>query len=250
MSTSQPQTSFRPPSTPRGRPLTQAAIRRNRHAMPIAQYRKNLATLLDIALSDPTYQRPWYAEIHSVCKDLAAAYNVPFPQVVGIVAALSPGADPQSNLSYAEEVLDTGDTSGHPYGDAITKAREILSGRRHPSDLGTNAPKTRSFAHNIARPYATGHVTVDRHIVSAATYGIPTVAQLSANMRRTLTLTDAQLKDRLQKRGQYILIAGIILSLARERGIAGSRAQELIWSVWRTNYALTSKRDLPVPERF
>lgn len=214
--------------------------------MPIAQYRANLTALLDQALADPDrYGRYWYREIHSVCRDLAEAYNVPFPRVVGIVAALSPGADPQSNLAYAEDVLATGDTSSHPYGGAITKAREILNNERHPSDLGTYAPKTRSFAHNIARPYRSGHVTVDRHIVSAATYGIPTAVQLASNLRRTLTLTDDQLQDKLGKRGQYVLFASIIRSIASEYGLPPDRVQELIWSVWRSNYALTDKRDLP-----
>lgn len=109
----------------------------------------------------------WYHNAHLTCMHLVDQFperQLDVVRVAGIAAALSPQASWEQNIGYVETLLRTGTAPTLTH--AIDSALAIRDGAcpvevlHHPSK---NNLKVRSFFDNIANPYTSDAVTIDRH---------------------------------------------------------------------------------------
>jgi hypothetical protein len=155
-----------------------------------AQAEANLEGVFNEALGDPVAVgegRRWYGRAHDDAAAMAERHGVSPDTAVGVIAALSPGAEWGANKRMADAVLAT--RKAHPdldperlahvakaehhlaapHGyDPLIKASRIASGEP-PGNVLTGA-KVRSFYNNIRDPRDPRHVTIDSHMMDAA-YG-------------------------------------------------------------------------------
>lgn len=112
----------------------------------------------------------WYSIAHEFCVAQAKAYNVPLPQVVGVLAVLSPQCAWETNKLATSDMLATGTTSRQCYPKNITKAQRILAGETFEAVTYHRryGHKVRAFYANILEPETSQVVTVDTHAIRAA----------------------------------------------------------------------------------
>jgi hypothetical protein len=155
----------------------------------------------------------WYEGAHSEAVRIAALSGFSVSQASGIIAALSPMKAWADNLKLAERVA-LGDFSGHT-GVQLDKCRAIIEGRPPEQVLGGR--KTIAFYWSILNSGKCDHVTVDRHIISAA-FG--------------RKLTDRELATTHRPRTQYTQIERTVQSIASDRGAFAAQVQATIWTTW------------------
>ena len=215
---------FVSPAKPAGRKSRQTAYRRTIDATDTTTLVANILDAYTEAIRHGA--RPWYQDAHDHAADLAERHGITLRQSVGIIAALSPSTAWERNLQLASTLIQTGDCA-HAYGECITKARRIRNGEDPTDVLG--GPKVRSFFRNILYPTRPGAVTIDRHAFS--------IAVNAPQRARTRTLSDADLKRGLSRRGAYTLTAAAYRCAARRLGILPQDLQSITWDYWRDVHA-------------
>lgn len=169
----------------------------------------------------------WYQDAHRIASELAAKHNAPeshakhavtLVQVVGVIAAISPGCSWERNVEYADQILRAF-TLGRSvpkvgtYGQKnVDKCKRILAGETPLDVLGGR--KVRAFYANILNPACEAEVTIDRHAIGAA-----------RNLRgdSAAIVTDWQVK----------YIACQYKTLATRLGVLPHQAQATVWLQWR-----------------
>jgi phosphotransferase system HPr (HPr) family protein len=91
----------------------------------------------------------WYRQMREYGLAQAAKYNVPVPQAIGALAALSAGTEWQANKTKFERILQA-QSQGKPFPysmnfDAHRKAQAILSGQLTPEQAFATSPKVGQF---------------------------------------------------------------------------------------------------------
>lgn len=164
--------------------------------------------------------KSWYQEAHNFAQTLSTAYEIPLPQVIGVIAALSPSVHWTANKRQAE-ALCRAHADGGPlesvvvttYGRQAVKARKILAAEYFNSLLlGKRAFKTQAFFFNIYHPGTTDHVTIDQHMVAAANF------------------TDFWVNS---AHWCYRLFEEAIREIAKEQGLAPDQVQAIIWLTYK-----------------
>lgn len=164
----------------------------------------------------------WYDEAHQEATRIAWESRLSVAQAAGIIAAMSPLKSWSDNLKLAERVAK-GSDQGHTT-TQIKKAVAIRDGASPDEVLGGR--KTLSFYWAILHKGKSDHVTVDRHILSAA------------NGRK---LTDHELNNSHRPRKQYTAIEQALQELARELRLPAAQVQATIWTTWiRINRPLSN----------
>lgn len=105
----------------------------------------------------------WYQEAHHICEHLGQRYGYTTPQVAGIVAALSPLQPWHDNLKWAITILSRENPRNQGLRRNYDKAMRIKGGE--PPSQVLRGLKVRSFYANILRPWGSGPVTIDRHML-------------------------------------------------------------------------------------
>lgn len=116
------------------------------------------AKLANASKEDIFAGRNWYPKAHDHAVRIGSG-NV--EKGAGILAALSPAMDWDSNVQGGYHIAKTGSPFHLQTADNNTKALRILSGE-HPLDV-LGGHKVTSFYHNILNPDAPHEVTIDRH---------------------------------------------------------------------------------------
>lgn len=159
----------------------------------------------------------WYHAAHTFARGLSERYGITLEQSAGIIAALSPQCSWARNMTCADQLVRTGDTSG-VLGGSKRKAQAILAGG-NPLDV-LRGPKVRAFYANILDPAGSQDVTVDSHATDVA------MGQRFASRRFPL--------DRL---GRYERIAEAYALAAAMVGVLPLTMQAICWVAWRERYA-------------
>lgn len=157
----------------------------------------------------------WYSCANEIARELG-----PITESAGIIAALSPQISWSTNVALAKLIYNGADDSElialGTYDDSVSKARRIYAGELPSSVLGGR--KVRSFYRNIVLPDRAGPVTIDRHAVSIALYGIG----------------GPRPSDKyLERAGTYTYIASAYRAEARAFGILPHQLQAICWLVHR-----------------
>ena len=118
----------------------------------------------------------WYAEKHNELVKTAGMLQIDAIRFIAIVAVVSPNLRWDKNIVTACQIV----SDMHMYGSAngrymsysanVKKAVRIYNGEKPESVL--SGQKVTSFFHNLVNPYASGIVTIDRHAIHIAMYGI------------------------------------------------------------------------------
>lgn len=116
----------------------------------------------------------WYREARDYCQSLADEFNLPLANVVGALAALSPGTSWDRNKLETRWLLAI--LAGHKvakfkfttYGANVLKAERIAKGETGLFNPKTG-PKTYYFFLCIMDPENNQHVCIDRHAYRIAT---------------------------------------------------------------------------------
>lgn len=183
-------------------------------------------SLLDhIRSDDPAlYERGlrWYPDAHETARRLAQRYGVETPNVIAVIAVLSPNVRWETNVEAAETVLDAFVRGLDPssvriqtYGRNKARAFELI---RHPDPASTfnprTCPKVHAFFRNILDPSDPEPVTIDRH------------------MARLYFALSGEPGKRLTYR-RYQDIANLIREASRLHGAIPSEGQAVLWVAWR-----------------
>lgn len=155
----------------------------------------------------------WYVDSGSKARAITGLDMV---KATGIVAALSPQTSWAKNVLNAGTLVSTGDAP--TFKTNVRKALRILGGE-HPSDvLGGN--KVVAFYNNLLDPYASKHVTVDRHAVNIALGG----------------LVGGSAKA-LEAVGKYDAVAFAYSVAGAKVNLRPCEIQAVTWLAWRTIHA-------------
>jgi hypothetical protein len=114
----------------------------------------------------------WYVDAHNVASGMANDHSLTIEQTASILAVLS-----------AQRSWDENKRSAHQYlnGNSVTLASRVQIAKCDRIRMNASSPialvsqgfpgytKTSSFAHNIAYPWSSPYVTVDRHAMRTAT---------------------------------------------------------------------------------
>jgi hypothetical protein len=159
----------------------------------------------------------WYRIAREFCADVALDFGLTTAQVAGIVAVLSPQLSWERNKLTAVEFLRRY-YSGQSfvglmaYKANVDKALRIVAGECPETVVG--GPKVTSFFNNIlGNPES---VTVDRHALHIALYGVDGASEKSGSITPTQKL--------------YGIVADAYKSVAGEVGLLPSELQSLTWS--------------------
>jgi hypothetical protein len=181
--------------------------------------------------------RHWYLLAGWWIDGVAVDNHIPREIVCGVLSALSPSVEWESNKKQAEKLiygyLILSDVDGvviTTYKQQLSKAIAILDlikGWQSDNDwsegyilavLGGRAYKTKSFYHNILNPLDRAYVTIDTHIWNAA--GLIT---------------------KFINKGEYEAMSEIIRELSDEFGYEPCILQAIIWVVYKR-----ISKDLPI----
>jgi hypothetical protein len=162
----------------------------------------------------------WYAAAHEIAADLSPSITT--AAGAGIIAALSPQIGWVDNVAAARLTAAGEDeltiTAAGALGENVRKAIAIRNGARPADILGGR--KVRSFFANIYRPTTAGAVTIDRHAVAIALYGIGAPS--------------AAVSDKyLERAAAYQWIAAAYRAEARSFGILPHQLQAIAWLAHR-----------------
>ena len=179
--------------------------------------------------------KAWYREANGFARELSQTYDIPMPQVVGVIAAISPSVNWDLNKRQAENLCkayaDGGaleDVVVSTYGGQVEKARKILHDARNNTDitkmLGTRAFKTKAFFNNIFWYPVSDSVTIDQYIVDAAGF-----EKAWVNGAKWC----------------YEVLARAITDLATDKNLRPYEVQAIIWVTYKD---LTGAQDEPDEE--
>lgn len=214
--------SFLAPARGSGRRGRQRAIGRALAAAPSpAVLRRNIS---DAALAadaiDADAGMGWYAAAHEIAADLSPSITT--AAGAGILAALSPQIGWVDNVAAARLCAIGADeltiTAAGALGENVRKAIAIRDGGRPYDILGGR--KVRSFYVNILRPTTAGAVTIDRHAVAIALYGIGAPSA-------------AVHEKYLERAAAYQWIAAAYRAESRVFGILPHQLQAIAWLAHR-----------------
>lgn len=136
-------------------------------------YVDNILSTLDRATDDDvTSGMYWYVSANALTWSLDHVSPV---RAAGVIAALSPRLSWTKNMEYAGIAYDLKGYGITPeilsyiptLNNSRTKALKMVNGA-HPRDVLGNGPKTNAFFDNIANPYTSRRVTVDKHAFDIA----------------------------------------------------------------------------------
>lgn len=167
------------------------------------------------ALSDGS---EWYSNAHNFAVELSEQYDTPLLCVCGILSALSPGVQWDSNKKQAENLIkakyfgtELSDVAISTYKVQRKKAETMI---QYPEmslgsiviSLGEESPKTKAFFWNIYQPESAGHVTIDRWVMRVI--GLP-----NERGRRKL----------------YKTVEGIFYKTSGKLGLLPNQLQAIVW---------------------
>lgn len=183
--------------------------------------RSNILKTLDQADAvDVNEGRLAYFRYNEVLRNLAAYYDVPFPETVAAFAALSPNNDYLGNLRSTATLLKYFRTVPidrivcTTYNGCRDRAATYLTGA---SFLGTVAgKKIRSFYSNILNPLGSPDVTIDGHAVNVW-------------RNRRINLQKVAAKDRFN----YDRVAADYRRAASDVGLLPHQVQAITWFAWK-----------------
>ena len=163
----------------------------------------------------------WYTDAAVKAEKLAAEYGRDVSTVAAVIAATSPVNSWGNNLTIAERIIATNDTSWGYLKIGLRKCRAILDGV-DPLDVLTS-DKIRNFYLSIsARGVHPSAVCVDRHAYSIA-------------INRRVTNVGIKGARYAATAAAYVRAAQIV---SRELGyyVAPAQVQAVTWVVWRQRY--------------
>ena len=108
------------------------------------------------------HDKNWYVQAHHICEHWAKQYGYTVPQVVAIVAVLSPLQPWRQNLRWAKEVLSKERPKCYGLKANQQKALDIKDGK--PINNVVSGEKVKSFYACILRPHCNS-VVIDRHML-------------------------------------------------------------------------------------
>jgi len=157
----------------------------------------------------------WYLEAHTFAESLALNHNVELLKVCGIIAAFSPLKEWNQNKSIVRDFLKTG--KAKHTGVFVDKAQDILECTGEQSEIADilRGNKITSFFLNIAFPFNTSIVTIDRHAQDIC------LGQICLENKRKMTS------------GQYEFFVNCFTIAANYRDVTPSSMQAITWVKWR-----------------
>jgi len=198
----------------KNRPLRQSAIFRTRSALHSDGVANILSMLAQATTEEEQVGITWYSTAHV----LASHWHPDMRTACGVLAALSPNTDWESNVAMAADFLaghTDADTVPHTY-DAGRKAERIRDGE--DPDLVLGGRKVRSFFRNIFDPDRPGPVTVDRH-ATCIWLGERDTSRRPVNL--------------VNRVGAYQMIAADYRTAGRLTGLLPHQIQAITWCTYR-----------------
>lgn len=163
----------------------------------------------------------WYANALGIAQAISRKHDLPLATAAGVIAALSPQAAWDRNVSDAWTLAGGSEPRVKP--DSLAKAQRIIDGE-HPLDV-LRGNKVRAFYAAIMGDHSV--VVVDRHAASCY-----------ANRK----LSDAQVRPVFATSGKlYRRIASAYKRAAKVAGVAPCAMQAVAWVQWRqarSNYVM------------
>ena len=169
----------------------------------------------------------WYQHAQDAAKAIAGRCTTATTvEVIGVIAALSPGLSWGLNVLQAEQLIKAHESGDElplvgSYGRKnIDKAIRILNHEWPLDVLGGN--KVRAFFYNILFPIGDAHVTIDRH-AKAIVINAPATRKgwASDNVLSTV------------KKSEYDYIAWHYTVIAKRLGLIPSQLQAIVWVAWK-----------------
>jgi len=108
----------------------------------------------------------WYREAHRFARFMSRKTKLPFKNVCGVIAALSPGTPWHRNILESTLMLEGKHGSFTTYPANVDKAARIINGENPDAVLGGN--KVRNFYKLFVNPSDDYSVVIDRHAVRIA----------------------------------------------------------------------------------
>jgi hypothetical protein len=173
----------------------------------------------------------WYPSAHAQAVTFADSYGVTVDAACGVIAALSPGRNWDTNLDDARIFLDEWQRGARgnrlplvgSYGwRNVRKAAAIASGSAPLDILGGN--KVRAFYACMADPSNDCHVCIDRHAKCAA--------------------VGRFLGDTVVSNAEYPILARHYLRAASRNHLLPNQYQAIIWVTWRRLKGVLEQEDL------
>ncbi len=169
----------------------------------------------------------WYQHAHDAAKAIAGrCHTASTVEVIGVIAALSPGLSWGLNVSQAEQLIkahEAGQDLPHvgSYGRAnVNKAVRILNHEWPLNVLGGN--KVRAFFYNLLFPTGEEIVTIDRHAKALAINAPATRAGFASdNVLSTV------------RPSEYDYISWHYRVIAKRLGLVPSQLQAIVWVTWK-----------------
>ena len=176
--------------------------------------RRILATFDSASASDLESGARWYDEAGTLAVNMASAHSLTLEQTASVIAALSPRTTWERNVLGAAAYFCGGpDAARRVVFLSANVDKAIVAERDGFGAFGPKAPKTRSFARNIAG---------DRESVTVDVWACR-VANLD--------------EDRLGRKGAYDVVADAYRAAARRRGVDPATMQATTWVVARNGRA-------------
>jgi hypothetical protein len=161
----------------------------------------------------------WYVNAHNVARNLANEHSLTIEQTASIIAVLSAQRSWDENKRSAHQYLQ-GERVVLASQMQIAKCDHIRMNASNPIALVSQGfpgyTKTSSFAHNIAYPWSSPYVTVDRHA-----------------MRTSTGTYDARWFDRPKI---YARIAEAYTDVAMSVGLLPAHLQAILWVAQRGSH--------------
>jgi len=136
-------------------------------------------------------------------------------KAAGVIAALSPMMNWDSNVAQARIAFREGTAMGLGLDNNCVKATRILYGE-HPLDV-LGGDKVRAFYNTIVDPRGFDVPVIDRHAFDVA------VGEVTDEKRRGI----------LGRKGVYNLFGQAYIDAAKATGISASQMQAITWVTWR-----------------
>ncbi len=169
----------------------------------------------------------WYQQVNDAAKAIAGRCTTATTvEVIGVIAALSPGLSWGLNVLQAEQLIKAHEQGTElplvgSYGHKnVDKAIRILNHEWPLDVLGGN--KVRAFFYNILFPTGDAHVTIDRH-AKALTINAPATRRGFASDNVLSAV----------KKSEYDYIAWHYEVIARRLRLIPSQLQAICWITWK-----------------
>jgi len=163
----------------------------------------------------------WYWQARTICERLANDAGVAVETVVGVMAALSPGATWDRNVIETRALITGENISFTTYPKMVVKARKILAA--DVADIeGLLAPRPNKsgfkilrFYRHICQPWRPDIAVIDRHAVAIC------LGRMADKAEQKLT------------RWMYTNYELAYQVAAKRAGVAVSEMQAITWCAWR-----------------